>query len=151
MCLRSHSCDCAGQTLGPHLRMRPTTQALFSLKLCEKCRFNSCVRVFFIPRGSRGLKQWVVTSISHMGQMRDSDWSRRNLLRCDWLPTRVALMTTTGDVMKLAQCFRSYVRSATSYIHRIIQRHVGSIDVRNSVRILFYSSHFRNTNTFGYV
>ena len=22
-----------------------------SLKLCQECRFNSCVRVFFIPRG----------------------------------------------------------------------------------------------------
>ena len=28
-------------------------QALLSIKLCEKCRFNSCVRVFFIPMGSR--------------------------------------------------------------------------------------------------
>ena len=44
--------------------------------------------------GSRGLKQWVVTSISHMGQIRDSDWSRRNLLRSDWLLPRVAPITT---------------------------------------------------------
>ena len=44
--------------------------------------------------GSRGLKQWVVTSISHMGEMRDSDWSRPNLLRSDWLGPRVASMTT---------------------------------------------------------
>ena len=69
-------------------------QALFSIKLCQACRFNSCVRVFFIPRGSRGLKPWFVTSKSHMGEMRDSDWSRRNLLRSDWLLPRVALMTT---------------------------------------------------------
>ena len=26
--------------------------------------------------------------------MRDSDWSRQILLRSDWLPTRVALITT---------------------------------------------------------
>ena len=26
-------------------------QALFSLKLCQECGFNSCVRVFFIPWG----------------------------------------------------------------------------------------------------
>ena len=26
--------------------------------------------------------------------MRDSDWSRQNLLRCDWLLPQVALMTT---------------------------------------------------------
>ena len=26
--------------------------------------------------------------------MRDSDWSRPNLLRCDWLPIIVAIMTT---------------------------------------------------------
>ena len=29
-----------------------------------------------------------------MGEMRDSDWSRRNLLRSDWLLPRVALYTT---------------------------------------------------------
>ena len=40
-----------------------------------------------LPVGSRGLKTMVVTSISHMGEMRDSDWSRPNLLRSDWLPT----------------------------------------------------------------
>ena len=26
-------------------------QALLSIKLCKQCRFNSCVRVFFIPMG----------------------------------------------------------------------------------------------------
>ena len=65
-----------------------------SLKLCKECGFNSCVRVFFIPMGSRGLKQWVVTSISHMGEILDSDWSRSNLLRSDWLLLIVASMTT---------------------------------------------------------
>ena len=55
--------------------------------------------------GSRGLKQWVVTSISHMGQMRDSDWSRPNLLRSDWLLPSVAPITTvpvfkSGDESK---------------------------------------------------
>ena len=30
-------------------------------------------------------KTMVVTSISHMGEMRDSDWSRPNFLRSDWL------------------------------------------------------------------
>ena len=69
-------------------------QALLSIKLCKQCRFNSCVRVFFIPMGSRGLKQWVVTSISHMGEILDSDWSRENLLRSDWLGPRVAIYTT---------------------------------------------------------
>ena len=29
-----------------------------------------------------------------MGEMRDSDWSRPNLLRSDWLPIHVAIMTT---------------------------------------------------------
>ena len=46
--------------------------------------------------GSRGQTQWVVTSISHMGEMRDSDWSRPNLLRSDWLPIFVAIMTTSN-------------------------------------------------------
>ena len=59
-----------------------------SLKLCQECRFNSCVRVFFIPWGhvSNHAHIWAfVTSISHMGEMRDSDWSREILLRSDWL------------------------------------------------------------------
>ena len=81
-------------SLGRHTRPVCTQGFTRSLKLCQVCRFNSCVRVFFIPRGSRGLKQWVVTSISHMGEMRDSDWSRRNLLRSDWLLPTVAIMTT---------------------------------------------------------
>ena len=29
-----------------------------------------------------------------MGEMRDSDWSRPNLLRSDWLPIIVAICTT---------------------------------------------------------
>ena len=35
-----------------------------------------------------------VTSISHMGEILDSDWSRQNLLRSDWLLPIVALITT---------------------------------------------------------
>ena len=31
---------------------------------------------------------------SHMGEMRDSDWSRENLLRSDWLLPTVAMITT---------------------------------------------------------
>ena len=30
-----------------------------------------------------------------MGEMRDSDWLKKFLLRCDWLPIIVAIMTTT--------------------------------------------------------
>ena len=52
-----------------------------------------CVRVLY-SMGSRGLKQWVVTSISHMGEMRDSDWSRPNLLRSDWSGLIGAIITT---------------------------------------------------------
>ena len=32
-----------------------------------------------------------------MGEMRDSDWSRANLLRSDWLPITGAIMTTDGQ------------------------------------------------------
>ena len=31
-----------------------------------------------------------------MGEILDSDWSRRNLLRSDWLPTSVATITTVA-------------------------------------------------------
>ena len=39
-------------------------------------------------------KTMVVTSISHMGEMRDSDWSRPNFLRSDWLLPKGAIYTT---------------------------------------------------------
>ena len=32
--------------------------------------------------------------------MRDSDWSRRNLLRSDWLLPRVASLTTPGNALE---------------------------------------------------
>ena len=47
-----------------------------------------CVCVFFIPWGhvSNHAQIWALwRHISHMGQMRDSDWSREILLRSDWL------------------------------------------------------------------
>ena len=72
-------------------------QALLSIKLCKQCRFNFYVWVFFIPWGhvSNHAQIWAfVTSISHMGEMRDSDWSRENLLRSDWLGPSVAPITT---------------------------------------------------------
>ena len=84
-------------SLGRHTRPACTQGFTRSLKLCQECRFNSCVRVFFIPWGhvSNYAQIWAfVTSISHMGQMRDSDWSREILLRSDWLLPRVAPITT---------------------------------------------------------
>ena len=45
-----------------------------------------------------------VTSISHMGEIRDSDWSRPNLLRSDWLPTSVASITTSIDTRGVRLC-----------------------------------------------
>ena len=37
-----------------------------------------------------------------MGEMRDSDWSRRNLLRSDWLLPSVAMYTTRARLKKMA-------------------------------------------------
>ena len=73
-------------------------QALLSIKPCKQCRSHSCVRVFFIPMGSREFYDhiWALwRHISHMGEMRDSDWSRSNLLRSDWLLPSVAPITTS--------------------------------------------------------
>ena len=84
-------------SLGRHTRPACTQGFTRSLKLCEKCGFNSCVRVFFIPWGhvENHAHIWAfVTSISHMGEMRDSDWSRQFLLRSDWLLPSVASITT---------------------------------------------------------
>ena len=33
--------------------------------------------------------------------MRESDWSRQNLLRSDWLPTSVAICTTHFELSEL--------------------------------------------------
>ena len=79
-------------------RLSPGSTRL--LKLCEKCGFNRCVRVFLIPWGHVVFHAQIwafVTSISHMGEMRDSDWSRQNLLRSDWLLPSVASITTIVD------------------------------------------------------
>ena len=46
--------------------------------------------------GSRGFSWAIWRHISHMGEMRDSDWSRQILLRSDWLPIIGAIMTTLG-------------------------------------------------------
>ena len=46
------------------------------------------------PGGVTWAKTMVVTSISHMGEMRDSDWSRPNLLRSDWLLPISTMYTT---------------------------------------------------------
>ena len=85
---------------GRHTRPVCTQGFTRSLKLCQECRFNSCVRVFFIPWGhvSNHAHIWAfVTSISHMGEMRDSDWSRKFLLRSDWLIPKGAPYTTDED------------------------------------------------------
>ena len=84
-------------SLGRHTRPTCIQGLTRSLKLCEECRFNSCVRVFFIPRGSREFHDhiWAMRRHkSHMGEIRDSDWSRQNLLRSDWSGPSVATYTT---------------------------------------------------------
>ena len=72
-------------------------QALLSIKLCKECGFNSCVRVFFIPMGHVDKTTRLWRQFGHMGEMRDSDWSRPNLLRSDWLPIFVAIITTIDN------------------------------------------------------
>ena len=49
-----------------------------------------------------------------MGEMRDSDWSRENLLRSDWLPIQRAIYTTTelhlfSDASKVAFTSAAYL------------------------------------------
>ena len=84
-------------SLGCHTRPACHQVSRGSLKLCQECEFNSCVCVFFIPMGSREFYDhiWALwRHISHMGQMRDADWSRETLLRSDWLGPKVAPITT---------------------------------------------------------
>ena len=89
-------------SLGRHTRPACTQGFTRSLKLWQECRFNSCVRVFFIPMGSREFYDhiWALwRHLSHMGQMRDSDWSRENFLRSDWLLPSVAMITTNKEIL----------------------------------------------------
>ena len=82
---------------GRHTRPACTQGFTRSLKLCQECGFNSCVRVFFIPWGhvSNHAQIWAnVTSISHMVQILNSDWSRKFLLRSDWSVLKGAIYTT---------------------------------------------------------
>ena len=67
--------------------------------------------------------------------------SESNLFSKDWIrvieiiPVKYESadgVILTGDAMKLALCFRRYVKSETSAIHRIIQSNVGHIEVRNN-------------------
>ena len=43
-----------------------------------------------------------------MGEMRDSDWSRQNLLRSDWLGPSVATMTTVSKTHLADRSFPLY-------------------------------------------
>ena len=103
-----------GKRPGPNCACVQLPGSTRSLKLCEECRFNSCVSVFFIPWRSRGLKQWVVTSISHMGEILDSDWSKPNLLRSDWLQPSVASITTLYVFSLLFCCLVQKLKTASS-------------------------------------
>ena len=47
-----------------------------------------------------------------MGEMHDSDWSRENLLRSDWLLLNGAIMTTSVDVRKI--CLLTFVSQKVS-------------------------------------
>ena len=75
-----------------------------SLKLCEKCGSNPCVRVFLTPWGHVNFHDhiWALRRhLGHMTYMLDSDWLKKFLLRSDWLTTEVALYTTNDVEMIL--------------------------------------------------
>ena len=68
-----------------------------SLKLCEKCGSNSCVRVFFIPWGHVNFHDhiWALwRQMGHLTWMLDSDWSTKFVLRSDWSGPNGAIFTT---------------------------------------------------------
>ena len=59
-----------------------------------------CVCVFFIPWGHVNFHDHIWAFQRHLGHMTymlDSDWLKKNLLRSDWLPTRVACITTRDN------------------------------------------------------
>ena len=44
-----------------------------------------------------------------MGEMHESDWSRQNVLRSDWLGPSVASMTTGGGLFNLTNMVVSFL------------------------------------------
>ena len=103
-------------SLGRHTRPACTQGFTRSLKLCQECGFNSCVRVFFIPWGhvSNHAQIWAnVTSISHMVQILNSDWSRKFLLRSDWSVPKGAIYTTHVKEEKSKSNFCIYIINKT--------------------------------------
>ena len=54
--------------------------------------------------------------------MRDSDWSRQNLLRSDWLGPSVASITTCNDstnLLSLATSANGYLMSIFSIVNTV--------------------------------
>ena len=85
----------------------PTThafnyQALLSIKTMPRMWIQLLCACVLYSYGSRGLKQWLWRHKSHMGEMRDSDWSRPKILRSDWLPIIGAIMTTGQPTSKVS-------------------------------------------------
>ena len=78
-----------------------------------------------------------VTSISHMGKMRDSDWSRPNFLRSDWLLVIVATITTTAEISEKEIPFLdTTVFKGERFYEDVI------LDILTSVHILSRQRHF---------
>ena len=95
-----------------------------------------------------------------MGEMRDSDWSRPNLLRSDWLGLIVATMTTdvnlcakeggkekTGERALFLSSFSSHcpLRLVSSPVIRVSH----SLFVRPKCKNLGLRSTLSKTDTFG--
>ena len=73
-----------------------------------------------------------------MGEMRDSDWSRENLLRSDWLLLIGAIMTTNcsgeeiglilnREANRLSQDARLYFTSAPDYLNFLGKKYFDSL------------------------
>ena len=83
-------------SLGRHTRPACTQGSTRFNKTMSRMQVQLlCVRVLY-SMGSRGVKQWMWRHKSHMGEMRDSDWSRDKMLRSDWLLLIGAIMTTNN-------------------------------------------------------
>ena len=64
-------------------------QALFSLKLCKQCGFNSCVRVFFIPWGHVNVYAQIWAFVTSMGShgLNTRFWLVDKIFAALWLVT----------------------------------------------------------------
>ena len=124
----------------------PTThasnyQALLSTKLCEKCRFNSCVRVFLIPWGHVDNHDQIWAFVTSMGSpdlnarfwLVETNFAALWLVNTYWSPfdycynvvtwTRQLLFTSTSTIFSITEWQLIFGKSLGNNFRNTVRHH----------------------------